>query len=40
MWIHIKTTQLKYLAYFSCNLPHDDLEQVETCSVHLRIINK
>jgi hypothetical protein len=40
MWIHIKTNQFKNLVGFSCNSPDDDLEKVETCSVHLRIINK
>jgi hypothetical protein len=39
IWIHAKITQFKNLVCFSCNSPNDDLENVETYSVHLRIIN-
>lgn len=37
VWIHIKTTELKYLVLFSLD---DDPEEVETCSVHHRIFNR
>jgi hypothetical protein len=40
VWIHIKTTQFKTLDCFSCNSPNDDLEKVETYSIHLHAINK
>jgi hypothetical protein len=39
IWIHIKTTQFKNLVCFSCKSPDDEVKNVETCNVHLRVIN-